>query len=807
VSPRRSSLLLEDVESVPWTQLSHAYGAATDVPVWLRRLQKPRSALQALGDLYAAVLHQGSLYSATPLAAHFIARLAAETATPQRGTLIIFLCSFSASVEAGMARHADDLPETLSPAEFEAQCKVALREAGQTLLPGLEDAGADVRSATIYFIESLDPPLPQAVERLRQRLACEDDADVKALLLGALARVRALTPAECESVLATGTPWQRLRMAVGHMQASAGDSSIISPWAIQALVAHWGECAAQRDKARTHIGTLVYRHGAAMQPVVEGLLASNDPTAATDGVQGVLCWMRSSRAAVAPGQGMLLALVRRRFDAVTSSTPGAFDVLRKPLIRALIESQPATALRRSELIDALVALASADPEPCQDVKLPIPGGDSRKHGFTDVRVNAALTAFGARDPRWLGLLLGALAGHTRPSTCWAELGNSRMPLGHGLRQIGVPYTAELLAEIGAQFRAAQPLIGTPAWEEQELGSLMAGWMHLLEGWPPAEVLSRIGDEVCQILPKAAQDGTKLLARGEASGAVLASLRALTAGDGRTRLWALLALGRLTRDQNCFEQAEAMVEADNNTFLDDLLRAWASAPASAFFRLCRKQLTGKAAPSHPKRLTQCKAIRALATRPQVKPELETLLKAAWPTLLAIVDGGGEPLHVAATLAVELLVSVADPALRERLERELDECLIDVIEHGRNDWSGPDPHAKIAAAGARWRLYGAADPRAYAPDLTLAACMDVLQSGRGSEERFARAQTLLLNLCSDAAVAPSKRAPRIAACLPQLQAWLAEDRRVPSPSETDIIRNDLCQQVRLRTLIDTLKGLDQ
>jgi hypothetical protein len=168
MSPVRTRPVFEDIKSVPWAQLSHAYGVATDVPVWLRRLQKPRSALQALGDLYAAVLHQGSLYSATPLAVHFIARLAAETATPERAALIFFLRSFGASVEAGMAGHADDLPETLSPAEFEAQCQAALREAGQMLLPGLEDAGADVRSATIYLIESFDPPLPQAVERLRQ---------------------------------------------------------------------------------------------------------------------------------------------------------------------------------------------------------------------------------------------------------------------------------------------------------------------------------------------------------------------------------------------------------------------------------------------------------------------------------------------------------------------------------------------------------------------------------------------------------------------------------------------------------------
>jgi hypothetical protein len=121
VSPRRASPLLEDIKSVPWAQLSHAYGAAIDVPALSRRLQKPRSALRALGDLYAALLHQGSLYSATPPAVRFISRQAAETATPEREALIFFLCSFGASIEAGMARHADNLPETLSLAEFEAR--------------------------------------------------------------------------------------------------------------------------------------------------------------------------------------------------------------------------------------------------------------------------------------------------------------------------------------------------------------------------------------------------------------------------------------------------------------------------------------------------------------------------------------------------------------------------------------------------------------------------------------------------------------------------------------------------------------
>ena len=67
--PSRESLM-RAIDGVPWDHLAHAYAAARDAPVQLRRLvsaEPPSDDLNSAVDwLWGSILHQGNLYSASP---------------------------------------------------------------------------------------------------------------------------------------------------------------------------------------------------------------------------------------------------------------------------------------------------------------------------------------------------------------------------------------------------------------------------------------------------------------------------------------------------------------------------------------------------------------------------------------------------------------------------------------------------------------------------------------------------------------------------------------------------------------------
>jgi hypothetical protein len=62
-----SSPALERLDDVPWGSLTHAYGAADDVPGLLRELASGDAEAReaALHELHGNVWHQGTVYEAT----------------------------------------------------------------------------------------------------------------------------------------------------------------------------------------------------------------------------------------------------------------------------------------------------------------------------------------------------------------------------------------------------------------------------------------------------------------------------------------------------------------------------------------------------------------------------------------------------------------------------------------------------------------------------------------------------------------------------------------------------------------------
>ncbi|MEU8134044.1 hypothetical protein [Streptodolium elevatio] len=85
------------IEDVDWASLTHAYGAADDVPDRIAALRSPDRSTrdQAYAALYGSVFHQGTRYAASPFAARALISLAADTATPQRHRVLTLLASLA----------------------------------------------------------------------------------------------------------------------------------------------------------------------------------------------------------------------------------------------------------------------------------------------------------------------------------------------------------------------------------------------------------------------------------------------------------------------------------------------------------------------------------------------------------------------------------------------------------------------------------------------------------------------------------------------------------------------------------------
>ena len=59
--------MFEGLNEIPWADLRHAYGAADQVPMWLRQLVAPDERIRhnAMSHLNGSICHQGWICPAT----------------------------------------------------------------------------------------------------------------------------------------------------------------------------------------------------------------------------------------------------------------------------------------------------------------------------------------------------------------------------------------------------------------------------------------------------------------------------------------------------------------------------------------------------------------------------------------------------------------------------------------------------------------------------------------------------------------------------------------------------------------------
>jgi hypothetical protein len=87
--------MLNDLDAVPWRSVRHAFGEASEVPRMLRELGSNNRELRqsALKELFACLLHQGTVSEATALAIPFLFELLADSGTRERNWVAFLLAS------------------------------------------------------------------------------------------------------------------------------------------------------------------------------------------------------------------------------------------------------------------------------------------------------------------------------------------------------------------------------------------------------------------------------------------------------------------------------------------------------------------------------------------------------------------------------------------------------------------------------------------------------------------------------------------------------------------------------------------
>ena len=91
-------MVLDGLDDVPWSELTHAYGKATDVPALIRSLVSADKAERehALHELFGNIWHQGTVYRATIYALPFLVDLLRDPHTPDRDALALLVASIVA---------------------------------------------------------------------------------------------------------------------------------------------------------------------------------------------------------------------------------------------------------------------------------------------------------------------------------------------------------------------------------------------------------------------------------------------------------------------------------------------------------------------------------------------------------------------------------------------------------------------------------------------------------------------------------------------------------------------------------------
>lgn len=223
--------MINDLDSIDWSSMNHAYGPAVDVPLWLRAMTSPDPEVRkkALNDFYSAAHHQGDVYPCTAASLPFLFDMADDPAAADRAAIVELLLSIGReAVDRSDGIYiAPDGTESTAGADSAA----LIRERADAFVSYSSDPDPRVRRAAIQGL-GLFLDDDRAVAILRDRLAVEDGIAQRLLVVQTMADLALRLPAARASVtvlldtwagVTTGNPDIRLAALVHRARCTPAD--------------------------------------------------------------------------------------------------------------------------------------------------------------------------------------------------------------------------------------------------------------------------------------------------------------------------------------------------------------------------------------------------------------------------------------------------------------------------------------------------------------------------------------------------------------------------------------------------------
>jgi hypothetical protein len=188
--------MLEGLDSIDWSKLTHAYGEASDVPGLLRQLASEDASerKEAIYELHGGIWHQGTIYEATAHAVPFLIELLPYPGVPDKEHILTLLSDL-ANGSSFCAVHGSlaHLKAKASTPEWQAQMQRELawvRDVKNAVIAGenqyvqlLSANEPAVREAAGYLLATLTQPNPPLAIRLWEQFEREPEERVRASLL------------------------------------------------------------------------------------------------------------------------------------------------------------------------------------------------------------------------------------------------------------------------------------------------------------------------------------------------------------------------------------------------------------------------------------------------------------------------------------------------------------------------------------------------------------------------------------------------------------------------------------------------